>query len=454
MKQHELISQSNDFSFCFRMPGLLSIPVEVREQILANVILEERKQPTFGSLVTSTMVPRREVANVTSLLLTSHRLYHETRALLKRLFPNGVTYKLDIIFVNNKTIRPTWLHVPAFTRWIENLEISVRCYDFSVPEAQNLHCTGQDAMLWCFCFLLEFIIMLGAELAFSWTNSITAATGPRAGPGSPHHAIGIVKFNFTPGHRERSRTEGYTRYVHRLIDPQECCLRAWNHIYTILQMKGRHLFHGGLFHATIDRFQFRCCNEQVGEIDVGAHLATLDRRLSPRECNCEQCVRSACLLMFWTEKYRAVQRRRKLGMTLTDYVLWPSFWEVMTWRESAREIAGDSAYNKAWDNVEKCLDDHGLLDALSPSLSQINCPEDHSQLEAWSPSRIQPVSVHEVSVEDQGVLDSFNQFWTDLDSNDDIDKFVAQASQYRYFSDSRSCFPVYYVSTKYGFVPT
>ena len=129
------------------MARLLELPREIREQILREVIVSERRSPASiaecGNRVPLPNHIDETLPDITSiyiedgplrfpkdaLLATCRQLRSETEELLKLIGPDKLPYTLDVMLVDQVGIFPTWLSFPAMPTRIELLRIRVRLFD-------------------------------------------------------------------------------------------------------------------------------------------------------------------------------------------------------------------------------------------------------------------------------------------------------------------------------------
>jgi hypothetical protein len=133
------------------MATLTSIPRELRDQILTNVIQSHQNarpalDQTFEQLTGNREVlktpkleswcntvlndPESVTPNATNLLLVNHQLRAETIETIKRL--DARTIDLDVIILDEILPLPTWLYVPTPSTTIDKLTATFRisgCYD-------------------------------------------------------------------------------------------------------------------------------------------------------------------------------------------------------------------------------------------------------------------------------------------------------------------------------------
>jgi hypothetical protein len=127
------------------MSRLLSLPRELRDIIISYVLSSQQHPPVDNS---EPVTPRIELVDIKykswrgpqsvmfeaklqnsathGLLLANRQLQAETKDALRELPGKGGRYALDVMFVEEKELWPTWLHVPVFTTDIDRLDVSIR----------------------------------------------------------------------------------------------------------------------------------------------------------------------------------------------------------------------------------------------------------------------------------------------------------------------------------------
>lgn len=164
------------------MSSLLTIPREIRDQILELVIFSHRappKSPTEPPQERASLDnPRRFsswsygpenvkydqqdiVPNSLSLLLVNRQLSAETKSTLER-FP--ISYYLDVMIVNEQELHPTWLSVPAFSNRIDNVVVTFRIFGTREPGGRSMFIIGDGSppqITWCFYNLMEVFLKCG-----------------------------------------------------------------------------------------------------------------------------------------------------------------------------------------------------------------------------------------------------------------------------------------------------
>ncbi|KAI9792478.1 MAG: hypothetical protein M1833_001091 [Piccolia ochrophora] len=145
------MAPSSPSTFC-------SLPREIRDQILTAVLESELSPPTYSADYLQDRMHVQEIKaadreygeeNVhyhtrpvlisgSSLLLTNHQVCAETRNVIYRLEDSQMLrYKLDCIIESEKAMYPTWLKVPALSRWIGTIDV-----DFRIVGVRDEHRTN------------------------------------------------------------------------------------------------------------------------------------------------------------------------------------------------------------------------------------------------------------------------------------------------------------------------
>ena len=127
------------------MVTLLSLPREIRDQILQEAIFFQRHPPASPSVSqdriclrntfdfywtgeTNIYIERGQISNTQlSLLLTNHQLHAETKELSKR--SSEVPYRLDVMVVKECGLFPTWLSYPGRQQHIDTVHVQFRIFD-------------------------------------------------------------------------------------------------------------------------------------------------------------------------------------------------------------------------------------------------------------------------------------------------------------------------------------
>ena len=83
---------------------------------------------------------------------------------MTRLFPHGMKYKLDVMFVGEKQLWPTWLQVPGFSKQVDTVDVTVRIFGRSIRPGRSPFICGDGSppqMVWVFYWLMEHFLNFG-----------------------------------------------------------------------------------------------------------------------------------------------------------------------------------------------------------------------------------------------------------------------------------------------------
>ena len=160
------------------MPTLFSLPRELRDKILFEVVTQPAAAPTkpddpetrttkhpdgklsgwnYGQEVM--FHGRWNRTTIIPTLLVNRQLHAETLSAIGRLTSND--YVLDIMMVDDKQLWPTWLSVPRLATTVDKVSAFFRI--FGAAESYNVSafrggCCGPSAMAWTlFIFLDRFL---------------------------------------------------------------------------------------------------------------------------------------------------------------------------------------------------------------------------------------------------------------------------------------------------------
>jgi len=202
------------------MPSLLTLPRELRDEIISYAILAPLNEAppltaTFSDLTDGrdsvcnpglrawgiTDAIKYKLGNVpsssASLLLVNRQLYSETVSNLL-ILPESRTYDLDIILLDEVLLLPTWLRVPMLTTSVDKINVTFRIAGSSPAHERyrtygsysgfNIGNGAGPAMSWLIYSLLERFFKVGP-------------TGERKSDEHKHVTIKTLDINVqTPDH--------------------------------------------------------------------------------------------------------------------------------------------------------------------------------------------------------------------------------------------------------------
>lgn len=176
------------------MASLLTLPREIRDQIILEVILLPHIAPISPSAcnnrfrlqnrfdwrwarTTNIYIEDEQPADTKEpLLRTCRQLRAETQAILRSLHTSHVQYTLDVMFVKHVGILPTWLCFPVVPKQIHTLRIQIR--PFSQPQDVNpkwaedgcFYGTGDGTLMTSW----NIMVLLSVYIFNDWRNSTPA----------------------------------------------------------------------------------------------------------------------------------------------------------------------------------------------------------------------------------------------------------------------------------------
>ncbi|KAL2757264.1 hypothetical protein ACRALDRAFT_1060666 [Sodiomyces alcalophilus JCM 7366] len=135
------------------MPSLMTIAPELRDQVLKEVLFPPEREPPDSPAASQDRVRRVYSGDTTdyhdghdiwvprtplvapdqhprAILLVNRQLYHEGSALLARAAGRKTPHRLDVMYVKECGLWPTWLSVvPRAARHIDTLHVQFRIFD-------------------------------------------------------------------------------------------------------------------------------------------------------------------------------------------------------------------------------------------------------------------------------------------------------------------------------------
>ncbi|KXL49265.1 hypothetical protein M433DRAFT_2548 [Acidomyces richmondensis BFW] len=375
------------------MATLLSIPEELRDQILETLILSHRPTPTIQSFPLPLhqpppSLPRSSVRSwwtnsvlhethipaptATPLLLTNRVLHAQTRRVLARLYPHGPIYTLDVLFVNERLLIPTWLHVPAFARHVYRVDVTFRIHGTSHDDMDGHGYVGfragdgaPPALKWAFYFLLEHFLDHGPVAPHADQRP---QSGPTAGLTVHEIRLNFVSSGPCQDDTPDSRHFWHSRHGrgHNCDAPLPCLpmhpswLAKFVHgsLPAVLGMSYHTSPYADIVLERVDLFTF--VSPGVAEYRVPRYLARARVRIVPTPGAAGPEVSGGwytdatfgyldpgCrVLTFWNWKFRALERRRARGLEGVEeeeQVVWPTLEELERVRRNRRRVWWDGS---------------------------------------------------------------------------------------------------------------
>ncbi|KAH7106501.1 hypothetical protein BKA62DRAFT_687325 [Auriculariales sp. MPI-PUGE-AT-0066] len=178
------------------MPDLLDLPQELIDRIVECTLVTERSPPSvfpiditeagrmrhardskhviswrYGPENVCWEQPQQYKSGAQPLLLVNRTINASTTKAVDRIVTSKrLTYKLDIAFVDEKEVWPTWICVPALAREVDHVDVTIRIVGADVDlvdgspqlnerQLRESSFTAGDGsppqLVWCFYYLME-----------------------------------------------------------------------------------------------------------------------------------------------------------------------------------------------------------------------------------------------------------------------------------------------------------
>ncbi|KAF2498236.1 hypothetical protein BU16DRAFT_615311 [Lophium mytilinum] len=336
------------------MPSLLSIPQELRDNIIELVLSSARlAPPTISSAETTRCTPatsgesgspdsgfmswpygpshvwlEKSVyrSNSYPLSLTNHQLADETAAALRRLSLLSLRYELDVMIANERDLLPTWLSVPVLATKLDVVNVTFRAMgleDEHKRSAWKSGCTGPPVIMWCFYYLLEHVLKRGPvgqtsssrdrevsikvlDLDFVGNNDYPTGEGTRDELRDPYS--NYFKYAHSAGPHETKKTKS--------LRPEWLADYLDADIWNLLSMGSSTADYGKILHERIVTIRFRVNGKIKGSLDI-AHIL---HGLNPETPNHTfgRLPHNERLPALWKWKEETTRKRMELGFPGVD----------------------------------------------------------------------------------------------------------------------------------------
>jgi hypothetical protein len=249
------------------------------------------------------------------LLLVNHQLSAETKSALGRL-STKLSYNLDVMFVNEAELWPTWLSVPALSNRVDTVVATFRifgCWNGKGYSALR----GGAPIGWCFYSLMERFLKRGP-------------VGERkAEPHDRNVTIGVLIFNFlsppaidilSPQQvrfndwlASRQLRHPDTDMLHFVMRPEWLAELLGKFMIMLLNFNYHTAKHGMILYERIGTIRFCVDGEPREEFDLGKRLAGLrfHRQMGPLRCIRPREEHAA---FFWRWKKDVLLKRKEAGL--------------------------------------------------------------------------------------------------------------------------------------------
>jgi hypothetical protein len=354
------------------MPSLLTIPHEIRDAILETVLLSSRPAPPDVATAAEhrleplscdrlrcaawdygpshTRFERSDyVSNAYPLLLVNQQLSAETKSAVSRLTVAGLSYKLDVMFVQEREVWPTWLCIPSLAEQVDHVDVTFRIFETTRDTSDRSAFRGGNGsppqIYWCFYFLLEHFLTHGPLC-------------PGHGKTSKRNknrevSVKTVNLNFVAGdthllpptkeevsyhswwHPQRRMHFGGKRQQDDAEPPKYIIRPEWlaktitGPFCSLLSMDYHTAAYGGMIHERMGSVRFNVDGELPWEVDIGARLASLSfAPTAGHTWYTNQTFGHVAgedrLRAFWRWKEGAVRKRKERGLPVPDPVAMPA----------------------------------------------------------------------------------------------------------------------------------
>ncbi|KAJ4296812.1 hypothetical protein N0V90_006860 [Kalmusia sp. IMI 367209] len=357
MKRHKYFNICNSMSSTLAasaQSALFKIPREVRDEILSFVLLSRYPVPQTPEEIEEqerqVPVALREhyreglyyicdetayTSNALSLLLTNKQLHAETRDALERL---DIPFELDIKFVNDRYLAPTWTSIPTKTQHFKHLRTVFQSIGewqkppqeskFSMIDIWSTGCGGPPGYVWIFYDTLVHFLKYGPA--------------PPESTGSPQlfsvecleldfvdpEDVGLLPSPESRRHLWALRSRHNAGQEPKVLRPEWLAEDLRDQLMSLFGMDYYTAEYGRILHGRIGRVVFKANGQMVHEIDVGQVLAGLKFEDSfgnyQREHRAETWIQ-------WKEQAQELRKRR--GLHTVEF--------SKGWQKEARDWAAE-----------------------------------------------------------------------------------------------------------------
>ena len=287
------------------MASLMIIPRELRDMILSFVLLENRPSPqsiseieqqdrTFPderSAIYSLTDPAEYRSSTSSLLLTSKQLNAEMREVMHGA---PVNYKLDVKFLRDSYLVPTWTSIPVRSSRIDRLEATFQSLGAYQRPVKDLNLKGGPRRrdIWKrssgraplhvrpFYSLLERFLKFGpvgpTSLEIETPGSIdclelnyvdpedTSLLPPKAANSDEERECSLRLHMYRRGEVDTNKIQ--------VLRPEWLEKTLSRHLYMLLRMDEHYSPYGAVLYEHIGRIVIKVNGDIVRELDLGEML--------------------------------------------------------------------------------------------------------------------------------------------------------------------------------------
>lgn len=354
------------------MPALLTLPYEIRDAILVTVLFSSRPAPpdvATAALRRIEPLPRDQsryaawpfglrhtrfertdyICNAYPLLLVNKQLSTETKSAVSRLTLTGLSYQLDVMFVHEHELWPTWLCIPSLAEQVDHVDVTFRIFEpNSNPDSRSAFLPGDGSppqIYWCFYFLLEHFLLRGPLCPNHMetpkrndTRQVSVRTINLNFAAGNAHLLSPTEGEFSYnswwecqqrvrfGRNRQQDAEEPPKYIMR---PEWLAEIVARQFLSLLSMGYHTAAYGAMIHERVGSVRFSVNGELQREIDIGARLASLS--FGPDAGQTSYTTQTFGnlrgedrLRAFWRWKERTVRKRKERGLPVPDSVVMPT----------------------------------------------------------------------------------------------------------------------------------
>lgn len=288
--------------------NLLNIPRELRDEIFTLVLTHRHPSPktpaeveaqtrTWGGggwsssdLVSYLQNPRAYDTNAAGLLSTSTQLRIETEDVLKRL---DLTHELDIKFVNERYLAPTWILIHTKPLHFKRVHVVLQSIGaWQVPAQRMKHSArdpwfpgngGPPGYVWLFYNTLMHFLRWGISGPQNTDHSIDVCVERLeldfVDPENTELLPPLDKFaNLQMARCQRARSARFSNEAHgpELLQPELLARDLTSSMLYLFGMDYHAAEHAELLHERIGEMVFLVNGALMQQLDVGQILADLE----------------------------------------------------------------------------------------------------------------------------------------------------------------------------------
>lgn len=331
------------------MDSLLGIPRELRDNIIELILLSTHIPPDYPGTALRHRVPLIDidyrsweygpcnnlyekqdfVPASLPLLLVNRQLCMETKAALQRL-PEGHSYLLDVMLVDEAELWPTWLSVPVLVDRVDSVLAKFRIFGNLQDDYHSVIDPGDASppqLVWCFYSLLERFLRrgpVGQRRMRSTDRNITIKTLTLDFLSPSDSTMVLQSTNeYRQWLKSRSKLrglwkqpDGNTSVIQTEMDPEWLVDFVLEYLCSLLRMGYHTALYGKILYERVGVIRACVDGKLEGEYNLAERLAKL--RFDRHEDTFGYACPFERLDYFWEWKKQALIKRREAGLPVVD----------------------------------------------------------------------------------------------------------------------------------------